>query len=324
VELPPELASALNEIIFTASPSALQSAAESLSGRYRSSSSWGPRTYLEGDQDVAAYAAYRMPATYAAVHAAMDAVKRVRPQFNPQSVLDLGTGPGTATWAAIEVFPSIETAQLVERDARMIGLGRALESAGKQGVQLEWVQADLHAKTEFSPHDLVIVSYALGEVADDRRVRLVDRMWAGALDTLLIVEPGTPVGFERVRAVRRQLIESGGYVAAPCPHDAECPMAGGDWCHFAVRLPRSGLHRRVKSATLSYEDEKYSYVAVTRNPLADRWSRVIRHPQVRSGMIQLNLCTDVGLRQETVTRRQGDLYRSARRVRWGDEWREDH
>lgn len=323
MELPPALALALNEIIFTVSPSSLRSAAESLSGRYRSASSETPRTYLEGDQDVAAYAAYRMPATYAAVRAAIDAVKLVRPQFNPKSVLDLGTGPGTATWAAIEVFPSMERAQLVERDARMIRLGRALESAGKQGAQLEWVEADLHTETEFSPHDLVIASYALGEVADDHRVGLVDRMWAAALDTLLIVEPGTPAGFERVRAARRQLIECGGYVAAPCPHDAECPVAGGDWCHFAVRLSRSGVHRRVKSAMLSYEDEKYSYVAVTRNPVANRWSRVIRHPQVRSGVIQLKLCTDAGLRQETVTRRQRDVYRAARRVRWGDEWREE-
>jgi ribosomal protein RSM22 (predicted rRNA methylase) len=100
-------------------------------------------------------------------------------------------------------------------------------------------------------------------------------------------------------------------------------MAGGEWCHFAVRLPRSGEHRRAKSATLSYEDEKYAYIAVRRNPSGERWSRVIRHPQVRSGMIQLELCTDAGLRQETVTRRQGDVYREARRVRWGDEWREE-
>ena len=62
-------------------------------------------------------------------------------------------------------------------------------------------------------------------------------------DTLLIIEPGTPAGYARMIALRSQLIASGAHVAAPCPHQAPCPLATPDWCHFAQRLPRSRAHK---------------------------------------------------------------------------------
>ncbi|MCI0389431.1 MAG: small ribosomal subunit Rsm22 family protein [Acidobacteria bacterium] len=35
-------------------------------------------------------------------------------------------------------------------------------------------------------------------------------------------------------------------------------MADGDWRHFAARIERSSLHRRINGAELGYEDGKYS------------------------------------------------------------------
>ena len=81
----------------------------------------------------------------------------------------------------------------------------------------------------------------------------------------MIVEPGTPAGYERILAARARLIELGRVIVAPCPHQAACPMPPGkDWCHFGARVNRSALHRRVKDADLSYEDEKFSYVVAVR------------------------------------------------------------
>jgi ribosomal protein RSM22 (predicted rRNA methylase) len=125
-------------------------------------------------------------------------------------------------------------------------------------------------------------------------------------------------------------------VVAPCPHGAPCPLATAgppDWCHFAVRVNRSSLHRRVKGATLGYEDEKFAYVAAVAPGAAgaavDPSARVLRNPVRRKGLVQLRLCTvavDASGRAEpsvgdvTISRRQGARYRAARDVSWGDAW----
>jgi ribosomal protein RSM22 (predicted rRNA methylase) len=140
------------------------------------------------------------------------------------------------------------------------------------------------------------------------------------------VEPGTPDGHLRIRAARDRLLAAGLTVLAPCPHGGTCPVVPGeDWCHFAARVGRSSLHRRVKGGSLPYEDEKYSYVAAVAPALAGTATaaapRIVRKPQLRKGQVLLELCTaDDGLRRETVTKRHGPAYRAARDAAWGDDW----
>lgn len=138
----------------------------------------------------------------------------------------------------------------------------------------------------------------------------------------MIVEPGTPDGYARMIEARDRLIAAGFHVAAPCPHSAACPIVPGtDWCHFSARVSRSSLHRQIKGGTLPYEDEKFSYVAATRLPVAPAPARVVRKPQIRKGQVLLDLCEkDPALGRTTVTKRHGALYRAARDTDWGDPW----
>ena len=129
--------------------------------------------------------------------------------------------------------------------------------------------------------DLVVASYLIGEVSEPQRTALADAMWAKTRDTLLIVEPGTPAGYARIIDVRTQLIAAGAHVAAPCPHDRKCPLTAPDWCHFAQRLPRSRAHKQVKAAERPFEDEKFTYVALTRAP-------VNRASSARAGASQIS------------------------------------
>lgn len=266
-----------------------------------------------------AYAATRMPATYAAASAALHALARGLPAFAPATQLDLGAGTGAALWAATSRWPELAAATLIEREPAMIALGQRL-AASSAGVlsQAQWRQADLLGPWEAPQHDLVTATYMLGELPDQQRAALVARLWERAAGALVLVEPGTPRGWATIRAVREQLRAAGAMLVAPCPHQGPCPMPADDWCHFAQRIARTRAHRAAKGAALGYEDEKFSYVAaarVTPTPIA---ARVLRHPTVRPGHIQLALCADDGLRQVTVSRGSGSGWRLARDLRWGD------
>jgi len=146
---------------------------------------------------------------------------------------------------------------------------------------------------------------------------LAGRLWAAAQIALVVIEPGTPRGAAAIAGIREQLLSFGAHMAAPCPAAIPCPLAQPDWCHFAARVERTSLHRRLKGGDLGYEDEKYSYVAVTRESLALSGARVLRHPQHRPGLIELALCTTAGTRRELVTKRDRERFRAARKADWG-------
>jgi ribosomal protein RSM22 (predicted rRNA methylase) len=203
----------------------------------------------------------------------------------------------------------------------MIALGQRLATQADATLLREarWQQADLLSRWEAPAHDLVVAAYVLNELPEVRRAEIVDALWERATNGLLLVEPGTPAGFAVIRQARGQLLEAGGTVLAPCPHDCACPMPDDDWCHFAQRINRTRLHRAVKGGTLAYEDEKFSYVAVARRPAPPIAGRVIRHPQILPGRVVLQLCTPEGLRTTTITRgKDRAAFRQARDLRWGD------
>lgn len=186
-------------------------------------------------------------------------------------------------------------------------------SAGRELVpEARWVQADISAAR--GPADLVVASYVLGELA----ATPASHLWAQASDTIVFVEPGTPAGYRRILEARAEVLDAGGFTVAPCPHDLPCPLPPDDWCHFGVRLARSKLHRRAKDVELGYEDEKFSYAVLTREPVRQADARIIRQPQVRSGHVNLVTCEPDGIHARIVSRKQGPLYKEARAAAWGD------
>lgn len=257
---------------------------------------------------VAAYLAYRAPATYAAAAAVFRQVALQRPGWEPRSLLDAGAGPGAATWAALAQWPSLAELTLVEVEPAMIAAGRELLPGAS------WREGDVSSAR--GPADLVVASYVLGELDDVPRSALA--LWEQAADTVAFVEPGTPDGYRRVLAARAAVLGAGGHTVAPCPHDRPCPLPSDDWCHFAVRLPRSKLHRRAKGVELGYEDEKLSYAVLSREPVEAASARIIRQPQVRSGHVNLVTCEPDGIHQRTVSRKAGLRYKEARSAAWGD------
>ncbi|MFF8509490.1 small ribosomal subunit Rsm22 family protein [Streptomyces sp. NPDC015492] len=273
---------------------------------------------LRDRSDVAAYAAYRMPATFEAVRGALAALRAAAPDWEPHTHTDVGGGTGAASWAVAEAWAERPPRSTVLDWAEpALALGRELAAGA---LDAEWRTARIGGALKLDDTDLVTVSYVLKELTPADRAALVTET-ARAAQTVVIVEPGTPDGYERIIAARTLLIEAGFTVAAPCPHSGACPIEPGtDWCHFAARVSRSSLHRQVKGGSLPYEDEKYAYVAATRLPPSPAASRITRRPQIRKGMVLLDLCGPDGLGRDTVTKRHGPLYRQARDAEWGDTW----
>ncbi len=287
---------------------------------------------LRDEADVTAYAAYRMPATFQAVRAALREFRARAGAWAPRTHLDVGGGTGAAGWAVADAWPAEagdrergegHTTTVLDWAQPALTLGAALAASASHPALrgARWQRQGLGAGLVLPAADLVTVSYLLGELADADRESVLAAA-AGTARAVVVVEPGTPAGYRRVIAARDQLIGAGLTVLAPCPHDGRCPVTGDDWCHFAARVSRSALHRQVKGGSLGHEDEKFSYVAAMRQPPAPpAAARIVRHPQIRKGQVLLDLCgRDDGLRRVTVSKRQAGVYRAARDARWGDSW----
>jgi ribosomal protein RSM22 (predicted rRNA methylase) len=315
-DLPAELKAALDARLQGLSRSDAAGRAALISRTYRDGGGSGAIT---SGADALAYALVRMPATYAAVTASLNALGEIRPEFAPASLLDVGAGPGTATWATAEAFASLKNFTLLDANPALRALGLDLARDHLRLRAMTYHRGEARAAlADAEAADLVVASYMIGELDDAERKALADLMWAKTRDTLLVVEPGTPAGCARILTLRAQLIASGAHVAVPCPHDGECPLAAPDWCHFTQRLPRSRAHKQLKSAELPYEDEKFAYVALTRAPVARHPARVLAQPDVNKVEVTAKLCTAEGLVIARIPRRAKGDYSAARRWRWGD------
>jgi ribosomal protein RSM22 (predicted rRNA methylase) len=312
VELPRDLREGIESAVAGVPGPELAEAVERLIDRYRQERP-AEVPILSGPVEVAAYAVYRMPATFAAVQAALTQVKRAYPGLEPATQFDLGGGTGAAVWAAHAVFPLLQAATVLDQVDAAVDVGRRIADQ----LPVAWRES-----TVDTPADLVTVSYVLSELSTSDQEDLVRRAGRAATQAVVVIEPGTPAGYQRILHARDVLLSLGLRVYAPCPHQAACPLGRGDWCHFAARVNRSALHRRLKSAEMSYEDEKYAYVAAgPGGPEPAPWGRVLRRPQQRKGLVSLRVCTPGdGVAAEVISKRQGDRYKAARDVHWGDAW----
>jgi ribosomal protein RSM22 (predicted rRNA methylase) len=268
---------------------------------------------LSAQVKVAAYLAVRLPATYSVAHAVLAELQRRIGGRSVSSILDLGSGPGAATLAARSLFPALPAA-LVDSDRSFAAVARELLPDALI------LNQDLLSLQTLPRHDVVVACYSLGELPEAGRRRLIELAWRAARLALVVIEPGSRPGFAVVRAARDLMLAAGAHVVAPCPAGGPCPMPRSDWCHFAARLERTSLLRRMKDGELSYEDEKFSYVIVAKDQFPAAAARIVRRPEHRPGLINLTLCDGGSVVAKRVTRRDRVAFRAARKAAWGDEW----
>lgn len=317
MELPALLRTAVDRLLENQPLAPLMKAQERLSKRYRGEVRDG-QLHLSDDLAAKAYLAARLPATFAAVRSAMETVAEMHRDFAPKSLIDLGSGPGTALWAAADCWPDLQTATLVEASPAIRAVGQGLSQA--LSFECHWQAGDIVKQMpSLPPADLVTLAYVLDELPVDAVVSITRKLWAITADTLIIIEPGTPAGWQRIVTARQALVDAGAHLIAPCAHAQDCPITSPDWCHFSRRVARSRVHRQVKQGEVPWEDEKYIFIAASRQPVALSGARVLSPPRLASGIVKIKLCrTDGKALETTLSRRDGDAFKAARRADWGD------
>lgn len=318
MQLPVELQEAIESLIQSQSTKHLREAREKVSADYRQGIASANAFQNKGQ--LLSYLITRMPATYAANAKVFQAIRQRLPQFQCRSLLDLGAGPGTASWAALETFPELAKLHLIERESKAIDIGKKLSPLWKGA---HWECASLESNWQIGPTDLAILSYVFAEMSQEKSRLLLERLMKENISLVAIIEPGTPKGFERIRFFREIALQKGAQIIAPCPHPYECPMQGKDWCHFSARVERTRLHRQLKEGSLGYEDEKFSYLVFANSSfvLEPIEGRLVRAPLKGSGFVKLPVCAKEGkLKEITVTRSDKEKYRLARDMEWGDVW----
>lgn len=320
-ELPQALRQASDRLLDGVGRKGLAERSRAISDQYRKGG--GSAGVVTSAGDATAYVLTRLPATYAACAHAMSQARKVAPGFAPRSLLDAGAGPGGASWAATETWPEITSATFLDSNPSFLDMASRLAAQGPAALRgATRLKADLAAPGDWPTAELVTASYALAEIPEGKQATTVAALWAATEGVLILVEPGTPAGFARLRAARALLLGQGATVLAPCPHEADCPMAGEDWCHFVQRLPRSRDHRLAKGAEVPFEDEKFSYLAAARPGVAAgaRGARVLAPPRAGKPGIDLKLCGPQGLEQRFVGKRDKAAHQVARRLGWGDSF----
>jgi ribosomal protein RSM22 (predicted rRNA methylase) len=277
------------------------------------------RGAASGAVDLASYLTTRAPATYTAIADVLNHTGNALPGFAPTSCLDVGCGPGTASWAASDAWPDISGFTL--RDSHPPFLDIATSLARNSNIA-KLVSADIARADILSDglpkSDLVIASYVLAELPEDRAASATLNLWRVTNQTLIVIEPGTPRGFARIKTVRTAMLREGASIAAPCTHGNACPMHGDDWCHFSVRLARSRAHMHAKSGILPYEDEPFSYIVATRLPPTLARARILAPAEETKFNRTFKTCSAEGLTDEIVATRDKEAFKRVRKLRWGD------
>jgi ribosomal protein RSM22 (predicted rRNA methylase) len=317
MNMPPWIREAMEESLQGVSRKELAGRAESLSASYRAQ---GGSAVIRTALDALAYALVRMPATYAAVRFALGQAAERCAELRPASLLDVGAGPGTASWAAAEVWPTLKQVTLLDQNTALLELSRKIAKASGS-LRVEHAQGMIPgALDKAAAADVVVGSYALTEIAAPALSGVLEKLWPLAQQMLVLVEPGTPDGFKRIMLYRDWLLQAGAHVVAPCTQSLACPLRNEDrWCHFSQRLNRTRDHQLVKSASVNYEDEKLCYlVAVREEPAASTKRRILSTPRVNKGEVLLQVCAPSVVEQLAIPRARKDAYKAARHYAWGD------
>lgn len=297
-------------------------------------------TALRYDEDLGTvYMAARLAGGYAAVRRALNEILIRDPSFAPHSLLDFGSGLGTAVWASHSCWgDTLKEMVCVDSSGPMNVLAERLLNDDGEKTQTHIKHVHFRQFLPVSPQvqfDLVVGAFSLSELASKQeREETLVTLWRKTSSYLVLVENGTKEGHQILMEARETVLKTHENKAldsrtpsvfAPCPHEMTCPKLALHPpvpCNFnqhyhPLPLPGSPVRDR----------ETFSYVILSRSdpneagPTLD-WVRLVAPVLRRSRHVHCHTCGPDGqLHHMVVTRAKHgrDLYRCARSSDWGDQ-----
>ncbi|XP_040399574.1 H/ACA ribonucleoprotein complex subunit 3 isoform X3 [Cygnus olor] len=251
---------------------------------------------------------------------------RVRaPDFAPRTLLDFGSGLGTACWVAQGMWGrSLQQFVCVEPSGAMRELAERLRHGGgatpgpahfgpvflrpllPPGPQARW--------------ELVIGRRALERLRGrGQRARALRGLWGRTGGVLVLLENGTRAGHQALMEAREELLQGPDADAveifAPNPSAPERELVS----FLVVRRLGSSMTSSLDPVTSSPDPVTSSPDPMTSPPAG--WARVTAPVRPRPRHVSLSLCCPDGAQRRlavTAVRHGRSLYRQARTSRWGD------
>lgn len=291
--------------------------------------------FIDGVDDVLGYLALRAPSTYAQLSGAMSNVAELLPAWKPLSVLDIGSGPGTGVWAACEIWPSINEVICLERDSNFCRIGKEItQSSFPDLVKMEWKLVDLSVtKPELNiQFDLVTIGSVLNEMESEQRSDILEFAYKHCKGVLLVVEPGTPYGFDAITQSSTLLRSHQGRLLAPYI-DSSLPTTDHEPIGFAQKIVRPEFNRQIRQVqrkidnkgnkrllpASDWEEAKYGYVALSVIPPEIVASaRLLANPKISKSYIELKILTKNGIETKRIFKKNKFSYKLAKKLKWGE------
>ena len=284
---------------------------------------------LNKENEAIAYAIARMPATYSATSTAcmhISEILNVHEEEKYKTLIDVGAGTGAATVALSEIF-DVKNITCLEREDVMMSLGKILLAESQNSIvkNAKWEKFDINEYKQTDEKrisaDVIITSYMLNEFKEDKVLEIVNKLWDMTEKLLIIVEPGTPRDYKRIMKIKEYLTQKGGKIIAPCTSCGKCGLPEDDWCNFSCRVERTKIQKDVKLGDVPYEDEKFIYLAASKDDFnieEKNIARIIRHPIIKTNIVEVKLCQNGNIINKIYTKKDKEMYKKMRKAKVGD------
>jgi SAM-dependent methyltransferase len=256
--------------------------------------------YLDDPTLLAGYLLFYWPISYAQVCSLLGELPK------PTTVLDLGSGPGPASFAMLDAGAT----RVLAADRSGPALAIAAKLASMRGVPLHTQRWKPDMPLPPGKFSMIVAQHLLNELwpGDEALVRraALCRDLLGRLEphgTLLLVEPALRDTSRELLQLRDVLVREGIAVRAPCLYRGDCQALDrpSDWCH-AERdwTPPPLVLELAQAAGLRKERLKMSYLALA--PPGEPWTepppgrlfRIVSEPLQGKGRLRYMACGPEG------------------------------